>query len=183
MQIGIWDTISLVAVDGQRDSHAALPDGCRPCGRATGVLELSGEVTPGDARRVRVTLERRTAPVVRARRASRSRSSRRASPGTDLPVELWWPNLEGEQPLYTVTCVLLDAQGSEQDRQVRRVGFKHVEWVPCEGAPPEADPWVCVVNGRPVFLQGVNFAPLCANFADLTREDYEKRLRQYRDLG
>ena len=56
--------------------------------------------------------------------------------------------------------------------QVRRVGFKHVDWLPCEGAPAEADPWMCVVNGRPVFLQGVNFAPLCANFADLTREDY-----------
>jgi beta-mannosidase len=40
-----------------------------------------------------------------------------------------------------------------------------------------------VVNGRPIFLQGVNFAPLCANYADLTREDYAKRLRQYHDLG
>jgi len=30
---------------------------------------------------------------------------------------------------------------------------------------------------------GVNFAPLKSNFADLRREDYEKRLRQYQDLG
>jgi beta-mannosidase len=40
-----------------------------------------------------------------------------------------------------------------------------------------------VVNGRPVFLQGVNFAPLCANFADLKPEQYERRLRQYHALG
>jgi beta-mannosidase len=40
-----------------------------------------------------------------------------------------------------------------------------------------------VVNGRPVFLQGVNFAPIRANYADLTREDYETRLKVYRDLG
>jgi hypothetical protein len=28
-----------------------------------------------------------------------------------LPVGLWWPNLEGEQPLYAVTCRLVDARG------------------------------------------------------------------------
>ena len=47
----------------------------------------------------------------------------------------------------------------------------------------EADPWLCVVNGHPVFLQGVNFAPLCANFADLRRQDYQHRLIQYQQMG
>jgi len=77
----------------------------------------------------------------------------------------------------------VDAAGRVQDRAERRVGFVHVAWRPCEGAPAEADPWLCVVNGRPVFLQGVNFAPLTALYADLTREDYARRLAQYRDLG
>jgi beta-mannosidase len=42
-------------------------------------------------------------------------------------------------------------------------------WNGCRAkAPVEADPWVCVVNGRPIFLQGVNFprssrtSPTCA---------------------
>ena len=98
-------------------------------------------------------------------------------------MELWQPNLEGPQPLYRLTCRLLDAQGKEHDRASRRVGFRHVEWLPCAGAPPQADPWICVVNRRPVFLQGVNFPPLSALFADLRREDYAARLRQYADLG
>jgi beta-mannosidase len=100
-----------------------------------------------------------------------------------LPTALWWPNLEGSQPLYSFTCRLVDTQGIEQDRITRRLGFRHVAWLPCEGAPPEADPWVCAVNGRPVFLQGVNFPPLKSNFADLHRKDYEQRLRQYANLG
>lgn len=180
VQIGIWDGISLVVVTAGEFRHLrCLADADPDTGE--GVLELSGEITPGDAQTVRVSLER-DGVLVDQKEFSVAEFTQGLT-WRGLRVELWWPNLAGGQPLYTVTCVLLDARGCELDCQVRRVGFKHVEWAPCESAPPEADPWVCVVNGRPVFLQGVNFAPLCANYADLTREDYERRLRQYRDLG
>jgi beta-mannosidase len=180
VQVGVWDAISLVVVkDSEILSLRCAADADLEQG--TGVLELSGEVKAGKGSRLRVALEK-DGTVIRQADFSPAEFSGGVN-WTDLPVELWWPNLEGEQPLYDVTCVLLDAEGREQDRQARRVGFKHVEWQPCEGAPPEADPWICVVNGRPVFLQGVNFAPLSGNYADLTREDYEKRLRQYHDLG
>jgi beta-mannosidase len=69
------------------------------------------------------------------------------------------------------------------DEEVRTIGFKRVEWRPCEGAPPAADPWLCVVNDRPIFLQGVNWTPIRPNFADVTEGDYRKRLELYRDLG
>jgi beta-mannosidase len=180
VQIGIWDAISLVAVTGSELRHLCCLTDADP-DTGAGVLALSAEITPGDAEAVRVSLERDGA-LVREEEFSVAEFAQ-GTTWRELPVELWWPNLEGEQPLYAVTCVLLDAGGGDLDRQVRRVGFKHVAWAPCAGAPPEADPWVCVVNGRPVFLQGVNFAPLCANYADLTRADYEQRLRQYRDLG
>jgi beta-mannosidase len=73
--------------------------------------------------------------------------------------------------------------GKEQDREIRRVGFKHVDWVSCEGAPESADPWICVVNGSPIFLQGVNFPPVLPNFADISRNDYETKLSIYKDMG
>jgi len=101
----------------------------------------------------------------------------------DLPIELWQPNMLGDQPLYDVSCRLLDDGGAEIDRVTRRVGFKHVEWQQCEGAPQGADPWICVVNGKPVFLQGVNWVPVRPNFADVTEADCRKRLELYRDLG
>jgi beta-mannosidase len=87
------------------------------------------------------------------------------------------------QPLYTVEISLLDQQGREHDRITRRVGFRHIEWRACPGAPAEADPWLCVVNGRPIFLQGVNCPPLLPNFADATDETYSEHLRLYSELG
>ncbi len=101
----------------------------------------------------------------------------------DLPVELWWPNVEGGQPLYEITCCLVGADGAVHDERSARVGFRRVEWRACEGAPRGADPWVCVVNGRPVFLQGVNFPPLRAFFADTPPEAYRERLETYREMG
>lgn len=180
VQTGIWDTISLVAVVGSEFRGLRCATDADP-GRRLGKLELSGDIAAGDGQRVVVSLEK-DGTRLRAGEFTVAEFAKGVA-WNDLAVELWWPNLQGQQPLYTVTCVLVDAQGAELDRVVRRVGFKHAEWVPCEGAPAAADPWLCVVNGRPVFLQGVNFAPLCANFADLTRADYEKRLRQYQALG
>ena len=56
-------------------------------------------------------------------------------------------------------------------------------WQACEGAPAQADPWICVINGRSVFLQGVNFPPVRPNFADVREADYRQRLELYRELG
>ena len=180
VQIGIWDDISLTAVDGSEIHSFGCTTDVDPH-RDVGCLDIWGNIAPGEADLVRVSLEKGGA-LVRSEEIPISEFER-GTQWDNLPVELWWPNLEGEQPLYMVTCHLLDAEGREHDRQTRRVGFRHIEWVPCEGAPMEADPWVCLINDRKVFLQGVNFPPLCSNYADLQREDYEKRLKLYRDLG
>ena len=65
----------------------------------------------------------------------------------------------------------------------KTVGFRHIEWLPCEGAPEEADPWICSVNNKPVFLQGINWTPIRPMFADLKEEDYRSRLKTYKELG
>ena len=180
VQVGIWDAIRLVVGDG-REIRRVHPKADAVPGRWMGRLELRGEIAGGEDLSVEVRLHRAGALV----RSARYLPSEFAEGivWDDLPVELWWPNLEGAQALYTLTCRLLDAGERELDCDVRRVGFRRIEWKPCEGAPPEADPWVCVVNGRPVFLQGVNFAPIRALYADLKRDDYDIRLRRYRELG
>jgi len=180
VQIGIWDSISLISVEGSeiRSLRCATDADTQ---KGTGSLEIRGTISRGDAQVIRVSLEHDGALTQRS--DFTKAEFEQGIQWCDLPVKLWWPNLEGEQPLYIVTARLLDAQGNEHDQLERRVGFKHVEWTPCEEAPAEADPWLCVVNGHPIFLQGVNFAPLCGNFADLRREDYKKRLMQYHELG
>jgi beta-mannosidase len=96
--------------------------------------------------------------------------------------ELWWPNGEGPQPLYELDLTLVQG-GAVVGNWHRTVGFKHVAWRPCAGAPPGALPWLCVVNGRPVFLQGVNWTPVRLCYQDTTREEVERLVGIYGDLG
>ena len=95
---------------------------------------------------------------------------------------LWWPSGEGAQTLYRLEVLDVSA-GRETPVWACDVGFKHVEWRPCAGAPSEALPWLCVVNGRPIFLQGVNWTPVRMGYLDTTREETERLVGIYRDLG
>jgi beta-mannosidase len=180
VQIGIWDGLQLEVTDGiefQSARCTASFDPARRCGT------LTVWAAPHRATGCRVRLELKAGrKVIRSQdiRPDRLRSGVKWS---RLPVSPWWPNGHGAQPLYTLTCRLLDARGREHDRREWRVGFKSVEWRPCDGAPAGADPWVCVVNGKPIFLQGVNWTPIRPHFADVREDDYRKRIRIYRDMG
>jgi len=205
VQIGIWDRISLAVIEGGEIQVLNVSTDADLKTR-TGRLELSGQVAGMTTGSLDLRLEKATSSSLLDVEVSDSKSGDdnknplwsatlslaefvSGASWDGLPTELWWPNQEpGEagsdpHPLYTLTCRLVDTLGQEQDRLIRRLGFRHVTWLPCEGAPSQADPWVCTVNGHPIFLQGVNFPPLKSNFADLHREDYEKRLNQYADLG
>jgi beta-mannosidase len=178
VQTGIWDSLAIEAGDGAEiEALNTYTDAEPDTGR--GVMFVQGKAS--GAGRVEITLRGEQGIV-----QSACFGAARFAAGItwrDLPVGLWWPNREGPQPLYTLTCRLTGPSGEVQDEQQRTVGFKHVEWRACRGAPAGADPWLCVVNGRPIFLQGVNWTPVRPNFADVTEQEYRIRLEQYRDLG
>jgi len=210
VQIGIWDAITLEAIDGAEierlrcvtDVDRATGLGSvRVIGTASHADGCMVEVRIEDARRMtskQIGFETSAGLVGSANSRLESRIQHRDDLLTEhtdvdehrfdislgnLPVDLWWPNGAGNQPRYTVCCRLIAPEGHVCDEQIRTVGFKHVAWRPCEGAPAEADPWICVVNGQPVFLQGVNWTPIRPNFADVPEAEYRKRLELYRDLG
>ncbi len=95
----------------------------------------------------------------------------------DLMVKCWEPNGSGVSQLYTLEIAI------GIHKKVWRVGFRDVTCQACLGAALDADPWICCVNGKETFLQGINWTPIRPNFADLERKDYELRLRTYQDLG
>lgn len=181
VQIGIWDSIYLEVTDGEEIEHlSCVADANVSTG--TGSLHVKGRISAPEGAFLRASLLSDGAPI-HTEQVSVSRFVGKGLHWEHLPVRLWWPNLEGDQPLYTFRLTLLGQDGTCLDQASRRLGFRHVAWAPCEGAPEDADPWVCVVNGRPIFLQGVNFPPILPNFAEVTAEDYRKRLALYRDLG
>lgn len=101
----------------------------------------------------------------------------------ELEVDAWQPNGNGAQPLYTVQVRLLATDGAVLAEETRRVGFRQITWKACAGAPADAEPWICCVNGVDIFLQGANWVPLRPFFADVTEEQYRRQLTLYRDLG
>jgi beta-mannosidase len=182
VQVGFTDAVLLETSDGAEiaDFRCAADAEIGP-GRFAGLLAVRGRVPAGWGT-VRLTLSG-SAGIVREERMSAVAFAATGFAWRDLAVEPWQPNLSGSQPLYAVTCELLDDRGTLLDHSLRRVGFRRIAWRPCEGAPPGADPWLCVVNGEPVFLQGVNYPPVLPNWADVTREQHRKLLATYRDLG
>ena len=119
-----------------------------------------------------------------APRRSRPRSS---PPGLELgrasPCSPGGPT-EGDQPLYTLTCRLLDAPEALIDETSARA-WASSTWSGCPARARRRRPTrgSASVNGQPIFLQGVNWTPIRPNFADVTDADYRKRLELYRDLG
>jgi beta-mannosidase len=100
-----------------------------------------------------------------------------------LRVEPWWPNGMGPAKTYRLTVEVVAPDGSTLWQERRKVGFRRIRWLPCEGAPADALPWLCEVNGTSVFLQGCNWAPLRLAYADLTDGDYGRVVPLYRDMG
>lgn len=148
---------------------------------STGVVKLRGEVTGGTAEDlVVITLADGSRPLLR-----QSFSVQEFKDGFTLKgfsVELWWPNGHGEQPLYQLE-IALERNREILDRRDFLTGFRSLRWLPCRNAPAEADPWVCECNGRPLFIQGVNWTPIRPNYADVTDDDYRVRMEKYREIG
>lgn len=181
VQVGIWDSIFLESTH-EEGIHELRCTTNVNVSKGTGSLEIKGSIQ-GDKRcLIRVSL-RSNGSLIRAEEIQLRQFLDRGITWDNLSIDLWWPNGQGEQPLYTLCCQLLTSDGKEIDKEFRRIGFKHVEWKPCEGAPDEANPWICVVNGKPIFLQGVNWTPIRPNFADVTVEGYRQRLVLYHALG
>lgn len=179
VQTGVWDDIYIGSED---PSAPRIGDFKAECGASSakelGSLALSfDEPTPG---RVRVSLVSPEGKKVLDRTVPAGTASQEWN---GLKVRRWWPNGAGDQPLYDLCLELLDDGGKVLDKRETKVGFRSVEWLPCEGAAPEADPWICSVNGTPLFLQGVDWTPVKPNFADLAKEDYTRLLTIYKDLG
>lgn len=181
VQIGIWNSLSLDVTDGQEIEQFTCVATADAAG-STGSLILKGKVNAQGLSAVKVDLIHEGEVIVKKGMTVNDFNDS-GMEIEDFPVELWWPNLMGDQPLYDLTFTLLDAGGVEQDSVTRRVGFKDIQWAPCEGAPAEAYPWICVANGKPVFLQGINWVPILPNFADVTEEQYRKLMTTYKDLG
>ncbi|HPO86379.1 MAG TPA: glycoside hydrolase family 2 TIM barrel-domain containing protein [Candidatus Hydrogenedentes bacterium] len=179
--IGVWDTLVLrtgVTASFELTALRTQLDDDNSTGTLDVVISFSGDPT---ACQVGVVL--RDGSNVLAMHSDKLNCGENRLELQRLTVKPWWPNLHGEPTTYTVECYATDGNGNTLWRESRTVGFRRIDWQPCEGAPEGAEPWVCVVNDKPIFLQGANWVPPLDLYADATEEDYCRLIELYRDMG
>jgi len=179
VQVGIWDDVRLEVRDGGFIESLSLHTDYDYRARQGSVV-VAASIAGDETQAVEVIVAGREGEVHRQAFAAQPDFACRVE---GLKVEPWQPNSNGEQRLYAVRVRLRSADGAAIDEEARTVGFRQIVWGTCEGAAPDAEPWICAINGAPTFLQGFNWSPIRPNFADVTEQDYRVRLQAYRDMG
>lgn len=85
--------------------------------------------------------------------------------------QLWYPNGEGEQPLYPVTCSVHEGE-NQLYTCTKHVGIRSFTYAHNEREHAGALPYTFVVNGKKTFVKGVNITPLDHIYGNVTREQY-----------
>ncbi len=94
-------------------------------------------------------------------------------------VAPWWPNGYGAHPTYRVEVTLFSQEGAISDAASRTVGFRQIQWVKNPGAPKNSLPYTLMVNGRRIFIKGVNWVPLSPFYGTVRPEDYGPYLQRF----
>jgi beta-mannosidase len=179
VQLGIWDRIYIEESSGGAAMGPIQVAAGYDIEALTGSLRIA--VGPEAlAGRVSARLSRDGKTIWESERSASNDSGFHVE---GLPVDPWWPNGLGAQPLYQLELKWQDGNGDLREAWEHQIGFKHFAWRACEGAPGGALDWIAVANGRPFFLQGINWTPILPNFADVTEAQYRHLLQCYRDMG
>jgi len=96
--------------------------------------------------------------------------------------QLWYPNGAGGQPVYTLRVSVYDSDGLS-DRAEQVIGFRTLEYARAEGAPADCLPYGLVVNGKRVYIKGVNVVPLDIMYGRVREGDVARMLTQVRDAN
>ena len=94
--------------------------------------------------------------------------------------KLWNPNGHGEQNLYNLKITLLD-QETISDQKQYKVGLKTITYERCIDSPEDSLPYIPVVNGKRIYIKGVNMSPCEMMYGCETREKLEKLFSQAKD--
>jgi len=174
VNIGLWDDVQLRVHRRCSISSLAI---ATDAADGRGDLEVGLEITryrePGLREELMITLLDPSGREVVAQGHVIARDATTARHTLQITrPELWQPNGCGAQPLYALRLSLF-VDGDLVDERERRVGFRRLRYEQNPGGPADALPYTFVMNGRPLYVQGVNLTPLDHLYGNVTIEHYE----------
>lgn len=182
LQIGIWDDIELEIVDAVEISTLYTQTTYNEK-TEIGILNIKGEILgESSLEKIQIKLYDAENQLILEEWINTNSFEK----GVDFEIHniaAWFPNGLGEQCQYSVNCTLYSSENNEIQHINRKIGFRSIAWLPCENAAPEADPWLLSVNGQLIFMQGVNWTPIRAMFADVSEQMYREWLMKYKNMG
>ena len=95
-----------------------------------------------------------------------------------IPVDAWFPNGFGNQPLYIAQLELI-CNGKVVSERKETVGFRTISYAAPEGAPKGCLPYTPVINGKKIPIRGINWVPLSPFYGSVTKEDYRFILTRF----
>lgn len=93
-----------------------------------------------------------------------------------FPAKLWWPNENGDQPLYTVTVELVDEENVVLDTMTKRIGLRTMTMN--TAADEYGKRFAHMVNGVEIFAMGADYIPEDNILSRMNRERTYELLRQ-----
>lgn len=180
VNLGIWQKAFLTFWDGIEITDVFARG--EIVSKTEGRIAVSGRAQPRAGRR----LSCRAECALHGERAGEAAAEIGSGGEFELvvPVEqpaLWYPNGLGAQPLYDLVLRLYEDGQLLEERHLR-VGIRSVACVQNDGAPSGARPYVFVVNGRRMYVKGVNITPLDHIYGDVPREQVYETLRRAKEM-
>jgi beta-mannosidase len=166
---GIWRSIYLEAYSGPVLRHPFVTT--TSLKKRSAEIEVSVEIeqfkTPVNVT-VRIEGKEYSEETVRRARSSTLRFT--------MPVaspDVWWPNGYGEQPLYTATFIIRNADGTES-RVSTTFGIRTIRLE--QEKDSEGRSFIILVNGERIFCKGADWIPSDSFIPRIPGSTYERLL-------
>jgi len=180
---GIWDDAFLHATSGPIaiDDLWIAPD---VNGLVNIVIYLTSRASGSGAIRWRLEPAEENGPAIEGEVETEYVTGPQRFPITVLVEKpaLWNPWEMGAPYLYKFSAEAV-GDGDVSDSISDTFGFRSIGYEANPGAPSGCDPWTVVVNGRRMFMRGINWVPLDSLLGRITAERYESALRSIREMG
>ncbi|WFB36190.1 glycoside hydrolase family 2 protein [Kiritimatiellota bacterium B12222] len=171
---GIWRPIRLVSVPSARWDQVIVEQTHRSSGTVELSVDLSTRGSNHEGLKVECDLCLGSEQIARHHEALQQ--GKKCMSLTVEAPQLWWPNGMGEQPLYTLTCRLVNADGVALDIAERKIGLRTLRLDRSEDE--EGERFAFEINGVPLFIKGANWIPADAIFSRLTTEVYRNLIQE-----